>query len=90
LSLLALAETDEPRMPQVVVGSPLEELELADEQGLSHCSSAIFALVRPCPHLPLFASVRFANALVDLNPSKSLEQLRARDRREQRTLAGVP
>ena len=44
----------------MIVGGPFQELELPDEHRLQPRHSAIFALVSPWPHRPLFASGRLA------------------------------
>jgi hypothetical protein len=47
-------------MSEMLVGGPLEELELADgtEAGFSPTHSATFTLLTPCAHRPLRTSSR--------------------------------
>src|SRR5215831_13295759 len=59
--LLVLGQRHEARMPQVIVLSPLHELELPHEPGLEPSALCHFADVRPAPQRPAFFSGKFAN-----------------------------
>ena len=56
-------QADELRMSEMLVGGPLEELELGDgiEAGFSPTHSGTFALLTRCAYRPLIVSGRFAN-----------------------------
>jgi integrase len=74
-------------MSQVVVRSPLKELELADEDGLQPYALGHLRLREPLapsstPRLWKIGE----RALVDLKPSELLEQLRTRDGRDANAL----
>lgn len=69
--VLVVSKRNKPRMPQVIIGRPFRELELATSTGRNHRHSFILVAVKPWPQRPAPVSGRFANeqALIS-NPRK--------------------